>query len=85
MLHIIFKVIFEILQRFIFGVGGISRWGFFQIYNNLYEEKYSKDLDYYIDDKCIKVDSNGFTIHNKNFFSGIIAFVIILLIIEKFE
>jgi len=78
-------LIFGIIQRFFFGVGGIIRWFFFQLYNECFTEKYPRDLDYYIDNKNNAIDKNGFSIHHKNFFSGIFVFVLIIILLEKFD
>ena len=85
MLTIISHFIFGIIQRFFLGIGGIGRWSIFQAYNALYIEKFPKNLDYYVDYKNNKIDKNGFSVQNKNFFSGLIIFILVLLLLEKFE
>jgi hypothetical protein len=85
MLTILLHFFFEIVQRFFLGIGGITRWMIFQAYNALYFEKFPKNLDYYIDNKSNKIDKNGFSVQNKNFFSGLIVIVFIIILLEKFE
>lgn len=85
MLSIILHLFIGTVQRFFLGIGGITRWFIFQAYNALYFEKYPTDFDYYVDYKSNKIDKNGFSVQNKNFFSGMIVIVFILLILEKFE
>lgn len=85
MITIIIHFFIGIIQRFFLGIGGITRWFIFQAYNALYFEKFPKDLDYYIDYKSNKIDKNGFSVQNKNFFSGIIVIVLIIILLEKFE
>ncbi|MRX69946.1 hypothetical protein SAMN06265349_101126 [Flavobacterium resistens] len=75
----------HILQRFFFGIGGLIRWCFFQLLNASIEEKYPKDLDYYMDLKNQVLDKNGFTTANKNFFVSIFIFVSFILLIKKIE
>jgi len=84
-INLLYGFIFEILQRFFLGIGGIARWFFFQAYNLLYVEKYPTDLDYYIDNKNKKIDKNSLTVQNKNFFSGMVIFILIIFLIEKME
>lgn len=85
MLNLILHLFFGIVQRFFLGIGGITRWFVFQAYNALYFEKYPTDLDYYIDYKSNKTDKNGFSVQNKNFFSGIIVIVLVIVLLEKLE
>lgn len=85
MIHLVLTVFFEIVQRFFLGIGGITRWLLFQAYNLLYIEKYPTDLDYYFDNKNNRIDRNGFTVQNKNFFSGMIVFILIILLIDRIE
>lgn len=76
-----------LLRNFFLGIGGLMRWLLFQFLNILLSKNYPKDVDYYLvnDNENENLDNNGFTKSQKNFISGIIVFVIILLIIEKFE
>lgn len=85
MLSIILHLFIGTVQRFLLGIGGITRWFIFRAYNALYFEKFPKDLDYYIDYKSNLIDKNGFTIQNKNSFAGIIVIVLVILLLEKFE
>lgn len=78
MIHLILHFFIIIIQRFFLGIGGITRWIFFQLYNECFTEKYPADLDYYVDNENDKKDKNGLTVGNKNFFSGLIVFVIII-------
>ena len=72
-------------QRLFLGVGGLMRWFIFQIYNECFTEKFPRNIDYYIDNESNKKDKNGFSVQNKNFFSGIIVFVLIILLLERME
>jgi hypothetical protein len=77
-LHLILHFVFGIIKRFLFGIGGITRWSLFQAYNVLYIEKYPTGLEYYIDNQNGKNDKNGFSVENKNLFFGIIDLKFIL-------
>ena len=83
MISIIIHLFVGIIQRFFLAVGGIMRWFFFQIYNECFTEKFPRNIDYYIDNESNKKDKNGFSVQNKNFFSGIIIFILIILLLEK--
>jgi hypothetical protein len=74
-----------LLRNFFLGMGGLIRWFIFQFINILLSKNYPKDVDYYLVNENESLDNNGFTKSQKNFISGIIVFVIILLIIEKIE
>jgi hypothetical protein len=83
MIHLIIHFVGGIIQRFFFGIGGIARCIIFQIYNECFSEKYPRNLDYYIDSEYNKKDKNGFTVGNKNFFSGLIVFVLVIVLLDK--
>ena len=85
MFSVIIHLFIGIIQRFLFGIGGISRWFIFQIYNESFTKTHPKNLDYYIDNKNNKKDKNGFTIQQKNFFIGTIVLILLLVLLEKFE
>ncbi|MTH16744.1 hypothetical protein [Flavobacterium sp. LC2016-01] len=74
----------HVLGAFFLGIGGLFRWSFFQLLNVSIEEKYSKDLEYYLDQKNPNVDKNGFTVAQKNFLAGIIIFISFIFLINKF-
>jgi len=84
-ISLILHFVFGIIQRFFLGIGGITRWLLFQAYNILYTEKYPTDVGYYIDNQNNKMDKNGFTVQNKNFFSGILVFIFTIVLINKME
>lgn len=75
----------EFCSDFFLGIGGITIWFIFQAYNVLYFETYTTDLNYYIDNYRNKKDKNGFLIQNKNYFSGLIVIVTIIVLLEKLE
>lgn len=81
MLHILQ----HILEAFFLGIGGLFRWCFFQLLNASFEDKYSKDLEYYWDNKDNTVDKNGFTTAQKNFLAGIILFISFIFLIKRIE
>lgn len=75
----------HVLGSFFLGIGGLFRWSFFQLLNASFEEKYSKNLEYYMDQKNNTVDKNGFTTAQKNFLAGIIIFISFIFLIKKIE
>lgn len=75
----------HVFGAFFLGIGGLFRWGFFQLLNAAIEEKYPKDIEYYMDQKNPMVDKNGFTIAQKNFLMGIILFISFIFLIKKIE
>lgn len=75
----------HVLGSFFLGIGGLFRWSFFQLLNVSFEEKYSKNLEYYMDQKNNTVDKNGFTTAQKNFLAGIIIFISFIFLIKKIE
>jgi hypothetical protein len=75
----------HVLGSFFLGIGGLFRWSFFQLLNVSFEEKYSKNLEYYMDQKDNTVDKNGFTTAQKNFLTGIIIFISFIFLIKKIE
>lgn len=85
MFHLILHLIFTAIQRSFLGIGGIVRWFIFQIYNECFTEKFPRNIEYYIDNENNKIDKNGFSVQNKNFFSGIVVFVLIIILLDKFE
>jgi hypothetical protein len=85
MISLIIHLFIGILQRFFLGIGGITRWLLFQIYNECFSEKYPRNIDYYTDNESNKKDKNGFSVQNKNFFLGLIITVLIILFLDKLE
>ncbi len=85
MISIIVHLFVGIIQRFFLGVGGITRWLLFQIYNECFSEKFPRNIDYYIDNESNKKDKNGFSAQNKNFFSGIIVTILIIILLDNLE
>jgi hypothetical protein len=85
MISIIVHLFVGIIQRFFLGIGGIIRWFIFQIYNECFTEKFPRNIDYYTDNESTIKDKNGLSVQNKNFFSGIIVFVLIIILLDKFE
>lgn len=75
----------HVLQAFFLGIGGLFRFCFFQLLNVSFEDKYSKDLEYYWDNQNKTVDKNGFTTSQKNFLAGLIIFISFLFLIKKIE
>lgn len=71
-----------IIQRFILGIGGIIRWLFFQILNIPLNNKYSKDVSFYIDEDFSK-DKGGLTKENKNYITFFVALFLFIIFIEK--
>ena len=85
MISIIVHLFVGIIQRFFLWIGGITRWLLFQIYNECLTEKFPRNIDYYTDNENNKKDKNGFSVQNKNFFSGLIVTVLIIILLDKFE
>ncbi len=75
----------HVLEAFFLGIGGLFRWSIFQLINVAVEEKYVKDLEYYLDQKDQTVDKNGFTTAQKNFLTGLIIFISFIFLINKIE
>jgi len=75
----------DFLGSFFIGIGGLFRWSFFRLLNASIEEKYPKDLEYYMDQKNKTVDKNGFTTAQKNFLIGILLFISCIFLINKIE
>ncbi len=80
-MFLITHILGGIFQRFFLGIGGLTRWLFFQIYNVLFESKFPTNLDYYIDNSNNQADKNGFTVANKNFFTALFIIIMILILI----
>lgn len=78
-------LIMEPIRRFTLGIGGLFRWCIFRFLNAAIEDKYPKDLEYYLDQKNEIVDKNGFTTAQKNFFAGLFLFISFILFIKKIE
>jgi hypothetical protein len=85
MLTVIVHLFFGIIQRFFLWIGGIARWLLFQIYNECFTERFPRNIDYYIDNESNIKDKNGFSVQNKNFFSGLIVTILIIILLDKFE
>lgn len=81
----IIHLIFEPVRRFFIGIGGLTRWFFFQFLNIAIEEKYPKNVDYYINNKSEIIDRNGFTTAQKNMFVAFVIIISSLILIEKLE
>lgn len=75
----------HLFNYFFLGIGGLFRWSFFQLLNASIEEKYAKDLEYYLNQKDKIVDKNGFTTAQKNFLAGIVIFIALIFLIKKIE
>lgn len=78
-------LLFEPIRRFFIGIGGLSRWCFFQLLNIAIEEKYPKNVYYYTDNKSETVDRNGFTTAQKNMFVAFAIIFVTVVLIEKLE
>lgn len=78
-------LLMEPIKRFTLGIGGLFRWCFFKFLNAAFEDKYSKDLEYYLDQKNESVDKNGFTTAQKNFLAGLFLFISFIFLIKKLE
>ena len=85
MISITVHLFVGIIQRFFLGIGGITRWLLFQIYNECFTEKFPRNINYYIDNESNKKDKNGFSVQNKNFFLGLILTILIIIVLAKFE
>ncbi|WP_289659805.1 hypothetical protein [Flavobacterium panacagri] len=73
------------IRKFTLGIGGLFRWCLFRFLNAAIEDKYPKNLDYYLDQRNEIVDKNGFTTAQKNFLAGIFLFIFFILLINKIE
>lgn len=73
-----------ILQSFFLGAGGIGRYLIFKFINILFDKGYSENIDCYLSKDDTK-DKNGFSTPQKNFISGILISVLLILIIEFLE
>ncbi|MBC7524881.1 MAG: hypothetical protein H7239_10615 [Flavobacterium sp.] len=82
-MFIIHHIIFEPIKRFLLDIGGLFRWCFFQFLNVMIEEKYSKDLEYFTNNKSEFINKNGFTVANKNMFVAFAIIIFTIIIIEK--
>jgi hypothetical protein len=78
-------LIFEPVRVFFIGLGGLTRWCFFQFLNVTIEEKYPKNVDYYTNNKSEKIDRNGFTTVQKNMFVAFALIICTLILIDKLE
>ncbi len=72
-----------LIQRFILGIGGIIRWFFYQVLNIPLNDKYSKDVSFYIDEDFTK-DKSGLTTENKNYITFFVALFLFIIFIEKY-
>jgi hypothetical protein len=73
-----------LIQRFILGFGGITRWLFCQILNIPLNDKFSKEISFYIDEDFTK-DRGGLTTENKNYISFFIFLFLFIIFIEKYN
>lgn len=78
-------LIIEPVRIFFIGIGGLTRWCFFQFLNVPIEEKYPKNIDYYTNNKNEKIDRNGFTTAQKNMFMACALLIFTLILIDKLE
>ncbi len=78
-------IIMEPVKRFTLGIGGLFRWLFFRFLNAAIEDRYPKNLEYYLDQKNEVVDKNGFTTAQKNGLIGMLIFIFIIIFIKKIE
>jgi uncharacterized protein YdaL len=72
-----------VIFKFVFGIGGILRWLFFQILNIPMNDKFSNNLSYYHDDESEIEDNNGFTTKSKNGFAFLFFVFLAIILIEK--
>ena len=77
--YLIHHIIFEPIRNFFLGIGGLTRWLLFQFLNILIEKKYPTDVNYYINNKSISIDKNGFDTAQKNMF---VAFIILFCLLH---
>ncbi len=82
---IIHHVLFKPIASFVLGIGGLFRWCLFKIFNAAFENKYSEDLEYYMDNKNEVLDKNGLKTSQKNFLVGIFIIIYFILLIEFLE
>lgn len=62
-----------LLQQFVYGFGGVLRWLYFQILNFPLNDKFQKNINYYLDIDSDEKDNNGFTVRTKNGFTFLIT------------
>ncbi|CCG53325.1 Hypothetical protein KQS_06830 [Flavobacterium indicum GPTSA100-9 = DSM 17447] len=72
-----------LLQQFVYGFGGVLRWLYFQILNFPLNDKFQKNINYYLDIDSDEKDNNGFTVRTKNGFTFLITIFILIIYIEK--
>ena len=73
-----------IIRKFILGIGGIIRWLFFQLLNIPLNEKYPKEISFYLDEDYTK-DRGGLTNENKNFIGFFIFLFFFIIFAEKYN
>lgn len=73
----------DLLQQFVYGFGGVLRWLYFQILNFPLNDKFQKNINYYLDIDSDEKDNNGFTVRTKNGFTFLITIFILIIYIEK--
>ena len=73
----------DLLQQFVYGFGGVLRWLYFQILNFPLNDKFQKNINYYLDIDSDEKDDNGFTVRTKNGFTFLITIFILIIYIEK--
>ncbi len=72
-----------LLLQFVYGFGGVLRWLYFQILNFPLNDKFQKNINYYLDIDSDEKDNNGFTVRTKNGFTFLITIFILIIYIEK--
>lgn len=72
-----------LLQQFVYGFCGVLRWLYFQILNFPLNDKFQKNINYYLDIDSVEKDNNGFTVRTKNGFTFLITIFILIIYIEK--
>lgn len=70
-------------QQFVYSFGGILRWFYFQILNLPLNDKFQKNINYYIDNESNEKDNNGFTVRTKNGFTFLTTIFMLIIFIEK--
>ena len=57
----------------------LFRWMFFQFLNALFEQKDTKQIEYYLNQKDKTLDKNGFNVAQKNLFIAFMLYFMILI------
>ncbi|MDI9311085.1 MAG: hypothetical protein QM535_12790 [Limnohabitans sp.] len=75
----------SLIKTFIFGLGGISRYLFFQLINLFLPSRFSKNIDDYLVKNEDSRDKNGLSTPEKKLIIGVILILLIILLLEKLE